>query len=128
MSCLKQFTLVAVLRLLGSLFQVQGLTYNRPSWCGTSGSIFDVFKSSCDSSACGVSIRQTMSYDIEWPRRSEIFIGFSMPVRLCNPKPNEVCFNVAYFLLEIANIMSEQNESTKRVYVSDLFLDNNNVS
>ena len=29
MSCLKQFTLVAVLRLLGSLFQVLGPTYKR---------------------------------------------------------------------------------------------------
>ena len=28
MSCLKQFTLVAVLRLLGSLFQVLGPTYH----------------------------------------------------------------------------------------------------
>ena len=29
MACLKEFTLVAVLRLLGSLFQVLGPTYNR---------------------------------------------------------------------------------------------------
>ena len=29
MSCLKQFTLVAVLRLLGSLFQVLGPTYDK---------------------------------------------------------------------------------------------------
>ena len=29
MSCLKQFTLVVVLRLLGSLFQVLGSTYDK---------------------------------------------------------------------------------------------------
>ena len=51
-----------------------------------------------------------------------------MPVMLCNPKPNEVCFKVPYFQFEIANIMAELNESTKRVYISDLLLDNNNVS
>ena len=48
-------------------------------------------------------------------------IGFFMPVMLCNPKPNEVCFKVACFPLDIANITSELNESTKRVYVSDCF-------
>ena len=51
-----------------------------------------------------------------------------MPVMLCSPKPNEVCFKVAYFPFEIGNIMSELNESIKLVYVSDLFLDNDNVS
>ena len=51
-----------------------------------------------------------------------------MPVMLCNPKRNEVCFKEVYFPFEIASIMSELNESTKRVYVSDLFLDNNSVS
>ena len=55
-------------------------------------------------------------------------IGFFMPVMLFNPKPNEVCFNVAYFPFEIANIMPELNESTKRVSFSDLFLDSNTVS
>ena len=50
-----------------------------------------------------------------------------MQVILCNPKPNEVCFKVAYFPFEIENIMSELNKSTKRIYVFDLFLDNNNV-
>ena len=54
-------------------------------------------------------------------------IGF-MPAMLCNLKPNEVCFKVAYFPFEITNIMSKLNESTKPVYFSDLFLDNNNVS
>ena len=68
-----------------------------------------------------------MSYDIEWPRRCKVFIGFLIPVMLCNPKPYEVRLKVAYFPFEIANIMSQLNESTKRVYVSDLFLDNNNV-
>ena len=53
---------------------------------------------------------------------------FDFSCQSCNPKPNQVCFKVAFFKFEIANIMSELNESTKRVYVSDLFLDNNNVS
>ena len=48
-----------------------------------------------------------------------------MPVMPCNHKPNEVCFKVAYFPFEVANIMSGVNESTKQVYFSDLFLDNN---
>ena len=47
-------------------------------------------------------------------------IGF-MPAMLCNLKPNEVCFKVAYFPFEITNIMSKLNESTKPVYFSDLF-------